>query len=67
MHVGGPPLQRRKDRRVDKTNNGADILIARQLLDRDVLVGILVAREYVKGQPFARLIQNTLRLLCLLQ
>ena len=67
VNVGCPPLERRKDRRVDEPDDRADVFIAGQLLDRDVFVGIVLAGQHIEGQSFACFIQHALRLLGLLQ
>ena len=67
MNIRRAPLQCRKNRRIHQPDNRADVLVARQLLNRDVLVGVVIRRQHIEGQPFARLVQHALRLLGLLQ
>ena len=42
VNIAGAPLQRGEDRGIDQADDGADVGLAGQLLDRDGLVGVLV-------------------------
>ena len=67
MNIAAAPLQGGKDRGVDQPNDGADIGLGRQLLDRDGFFGVFVLGDDIQGEAFAGLIQHALRLLGLLE
>ncbi len=67
MNIRRAPFQRGKDRRVHEPDDRADVFVARQLLDGDVLVCVVLAGQHVEGQAFACFVQHALRLLGLLQ
>src|SRR6202012_379599 len=50
VDVGGAPLERGENRRIHQADDGADVLFRGQLLDRNVLVGVVVRRQHVEGQ-----------------
>ncbi len=67
MDVGGAAFKSGEDGGIDEANDGADIFFARQLLNGDVLVLVVVAGEHVEGEAFAGFIENALRLLGFLE
>ncbi len=67
VNIAGAPLQGGKDGGVHQADDGADVGLGRQLLDRDGLVGVLVLDNDVEGEAFAGFFQHALRLLRLLQ
>ena len=67
VNIRRAAFQRSEDGRIHQPDDRRNIIIGGQLFDRDILVGVLLAREHVERQTFARLIQHALRLLVLLQ
>ena len=68
VNVAGPPLQRGKDRGIDQANDGADVALRRQLIDRNCLfAGRFVFADYIQRKSFAGLFQHALRLLGLFE
>src|ERR1700739_2736366 len=68
VDVRGASLESGEDGGVDQADDGTDVLIAGQLLDGDVFVGLgVVAGEDVEGQAFAGFVEDTLRLLGFLE
>src|SRR5262249_12891755 len=67
VDVGGTPLQRGEDRSLDQANDRADVGLAREFLNRDGFVGVLVFADYIERKVFAGFFQYALRLLTLFQ
>src|SRR5438309_87105 len=67
VDVGGAALKRGEDSGVDKPDDRRNVAFAREPLDRDVLVGVVVAGEHVEGEALAGLFEDALALLGLFQ
>ena len=67
VDVGGAAFERGEDGRVDETDDRRDVVIGRELLDGDVLVGGVFTGEHVEGKAFGGFVEHALRLLRLLE
>jgi|GEM_PF-4533395 len=67
MNIRSTALERGKNRRVYQPDDRRNIIVRRQLFNGDILVGIFLAGENIERQTFAGLIEDTLRLLVLLE
>ena len=66
VNITGPPLERRKNDRVDETNNRAGFFL-RDLFDRDRLFTAFVFANKIQLETLGRLFQHALRRLRFLQ
>ena len=67
VDVGGAPLQRGEDGGIDQPDDGADVFFRGELLDRDVLVGVVFRGEDVEGETLGGLVEDALGLLGFLE
>ena len=67
MDVAGAALQGSKYRGIHKTNDGADVALRGQAIDGNTFIAAgLIFPNHIQGETFAGILQNSLRLLCLL-
>ena len=67
MDIAGTPLQRREDSRIHQLDDGRDIFLLGEALDRDGLFFALIDTDDVVGEALARLFEHALRLLGFLE
>ena len=67
MNVRSAAFQGGEDGGIHQPDDGADVLFRGELLDRDVLIGIVFGRNDVEREAFGRLVEHPLRLLRLLE
>jgi hypothetical protein len=67
VNVRGAALERGEDGGVDEADDGRDVVVVGELLDGDVLFGVLLIGEHVEGEALAGLVEHALRLLVLLE
>ncbi len=67
MNVRSAAFEGGKDGGIDQPDDGADVLFGSELLDRDVLIGIVFGRDDVEREALRRLVEHPLRLLRLLE
>ena len=63
VNIRSAALEGGKDGGIHQPDNRADVLFRRELLDRDILIGIVFGGNDVEREALGRLVEHSLRLL----